>query len=381
MLLEAWPAVRARVPGARLVLVGDGPTEPELRAAAGEGVDLVGPRKDVPDWLAAADVVVAPSRWEGMALTLLEAMATGRSVVATEVAGAGEALGDEAGRIVPIESVPGSPRPSPSDCTIQTWPPTKAARGDGGPSSPTTPDDERPHRRSLRGGSRPGARPIGSRRDSRRSPGAVSETHVPDVGTTRILANTVYRGAADVGSKLISIAFFVVLARQLGESGFGVFVFGLTLASMLTVLAGFGQDQVLTREVARDRSRLDEYFANTVTLKLLLALPVLVFSALVMAAVGVDAETLWVVLLLGIALVAEQLASTCFAVYQAFEQLVYVPVVIITQRLITAAAGIAAVLAGASVIAVSVVYLGGALAAMVLAYVLLADRSPGQVSS
>jgi O-antigen/teichoic acid export membrane protein len=202
----------------------------------------------------------------------------------------------------------------------------------------------------------------------------VSETHVPDVGTRRILANTVYRGAADVGSKLISIAFFVVLARQLGESGFGVFVFGLTLAAMLTVLAGFGQDQVLTREVARDRTRLDEYFANTVALKLALALPVLVVSALVMAAAGVDAETLWVVLLLGIALVAEQLASTCFAVYQAFEQLVYVPVVIITQRLITAVAGIAAVLAGASVVFVSVVYLGGALVAMVLAYVLLVRR-------
>jgi glycosyltransferase involved in cell wall biosynthesis len=106
VLLEAWPEVRARVPGARLVLVGDGPTEPELRAAAGEGVDLVGQRKDVPDWLTAADVVVAPSRWEGMALTLLEAMATGRSVVATDVAGAGEALGENAGRIVPIESVP-----------------------------------------------------------------------------------------------------------------------------------------------------------------------------------------------------------------------------------------------------------------------------------
>ena len=66
---------------------------------------------------------------------------------------------------------------------------------------------------------------------------------MPDVGTSRILANTVYRGAADVGSKLISIAFFVVLARQLGESGFGVFVFGLTLAAVLTVLAGFGQDR------------------------------------------------------------------------------------------------------------------------------------------
>jgi glycosyltransferase involved in cell wall biosynthesis len=56
----------------------------------------------VPDWLAAADVVVAPSRWEGMALVPLEAMACARSVVATDVAGMAEAVPVEAGAIVPL---------------------------------------------------------------------------------------------------------------------------------------------------------------------------------------------------------------------------------------------------------------------------------------
>ena len=51
---------------------------------------------DVRDWLAAATVVVQPSRWEGLAYTVLEAMATARCIVATDVAGMKEALGDEA---------------------------------------------------------------------------------------------------------------------------------------------------------------------------------------------------------------------------------------------------------------------------------------------
>jgi glycosyltransferase involved in cell wall biosynthesis len=105
VLVEAWPTVRARVPEARLVLVGGGPATAELRAAASTGVELVGPRDDVADWLAAADLVVAPSRWEGMSLALLEAMASGRSVVATNVPGVREALGDEAGAVVAPEAV------------------------------------------------------------------------------------------------------------------------------------------------------------------------------------------------------------------------------------------------------------------------------------
>ena len=52
LLLRAWPKVTARVPGAQLVLVGDGPDEAELRVRARslEGVRFVGVRTDVPRW-------------------------------------------------------------------------------------------------------------------------------------------------------------------------------------------------------------------------------------------------------------------------------------------------------------------------------------------
>ncbi len=95
LLLRAWPKVTARVPGAQLVLVGDGPDEAELRARARslEGVRFVGVRTDVPRWLAAANVVVLPSAYEGAALAPMEAMASGRSVVATRVEGIQESFG------------------------------------------------------------------------------------------------------------------------------------------------------------------------------------------------------------------------------------------------------------------------------------------------
>ena len=86
-------------------------------------------------------------------------------------------------------------------------------------------------------------------------------------GARRILANTAYRLLADVGSKLASIAFYVVMARELGAKEFGVFTFGLAFVILTTTLGNFGQDSVLTREVARDHTLLDRYFFNTLALK------------------------------------------------------------------------------------------------------------------
>lgn len=92
VLLRAWPAVRREVPRAHLVLAGAGPDEEALRRAAPEGVTFVGATEDAARWYRAADLVVQPSRWEGMALAPLEAMACGRAVVLTEVGGARESL-------------------------------------------------------------------------------------------------------------------------------------------------------------------------------------------------------------------------------------------------------------------------------------------------
>ncbi|MGW3649073.1 glycosyltransferase [Streptomyces sp. NPDC000878] len=92
VLLRAWGEVAERVPGARLVLVGDGPDAERLRALAPDSVLFAGAVADAVPWYRAADLVVLPSRWEGMALAPLEAMSCGRPVVVTDVDGGRESL-------------------------------------------------------------------------------------------------------------------------------------------------------------------------------------------------------------------------------------------------------------------------------------------------
>jgi O-antigen/teichoic acid export membrane protein len=203
---------------------------------------------------------------------------------------------------------------------------------------------------------------------------AAADGAVRASGTSRILPNTVYRATADVGSKLISVGFFVVMARMLGDQAFGAFTFGLSFAALVTVLAGFGQDAILTREVARDRRRVHEYFANTVAIKLVLALPVMAAAVLGLSLVHIASVTRIVAILISVAVLAELLATTCFAVFQAFERLDFLPVVIIAQRLFTAAVGIGAMAFGAGIEAVAAIYLGGSLLALAIATWLLLRR-------
>ncbi|POX48014.1 glycosyltransferase family 1 protein, partial [Streptomyces sp. Ru71] len=92
VLLAAWDTVTREVPGARLALVGDGPEGASLRSRAPRSVLFPGAVADPLPWYRAADLVVLPSRWEGMALAPLEAMACARPVVVTDVDGARESL-------------------------------------------------------------------------------------------------------------------------------------------------------------------------------------------------------------------------------------------------------------------------------------------------
>jgi glycosyltransferase involved in cell wall biosynthesis len=97
---------RMSTPGVRLRLVGEGPDQAAIESQVrvlglGDRVELAGFHRNPEADLRAADVVVIPSRYDGMALVLLEAMACGAAIVATRVAGC-EAL-EGAGVLIPVE--------------------------------------------------------------------------------------------------------------------------------------------------------------------------------------------------------------------------------------------------------------------------------------
>jgi glycosyltransferase involved in cell wall biosynthesis len=109
--LRAAARIRQALPQARFLVVGDGPLRGQLEDQAaslglGSAIVFCGLRRDIPEVLAAVDLLVFSSRWEGLPVSLLEGMAAACPVVATAVGGIPGVIVDQStGRLVP----PGEP--------------------------------------------------------------------------------------------------------------------------------------------------------------------------------------------------------------------------------------------------------------------------------
>ena len=112
LLLEAWPHVRARLPAARLAIVGDGAGMAGLKALAekldlGSALLLPGAAGDPRPWYAAADLYVLSSTNEGLSNSLMEALSCGLPMVSTRVSGSEDVVGaSDVGVLVPLDDAP-----------------------------------------------------------------------------------------------------------------------------------------------------------------------------------------------------------------------------------------------------------------------------------
>jgi glycosyltransferase involved in cell wall biosynthesis len=106
-LIDAAARIVPQHPDWHFLLIGDGGLRQELQAQVrdlglSDNFHFLGNRHDVPDLLAASDLFVLPSLWEGLPMALIEAMAASKAVVATAVSGTVQVVDpNETGLLVP----------------------------------------------------------------------------------------------------------------------------------------------------------------------------------------------------------------------------------------------------------------------------------------
>jgi O-antigen/teichoic acid export membrane protein len=187
----------------------------------------------------------------------------------------------------------------------------------------------------------------------------------------RIALGTLARLVGEAVGKAASLVFFIVIARELGEEQFGDFVFGMSLSSVLLIIAGLGMQELVGREVAKDARNADDLLWNVIVLKALMMVALLVVIGGVVAVQGRSLESAAAIVIVSLGIGFEYQAGTLYAVFNGRERQHYVATTLIVNRLSTAALGIGAAVLGANLVTIAALFTFGSALGVVTAYWLM----------
>ncbi|HEY0278590.1 MAG TPA: flippase [Solirubrobacterales bacterium] len=175
----------------------------------------------------------------------------------------------------------------------------------------------------------------------------------------RIALGTAVKSIGEVLAKLASVAFYIVIARELGDSDFGNVVFAISLSGVLFSISAFGTDSLVTREVARDDARAEHLLGAVMSLKLLFGFGLLMVMVGIVLIQGYSQEAGTAIVLIGLGVGLETVTKTVYSIFVARGQIHYEAITLILERFIVTAVGIPAVLLGAGLVVVAVIFAAG----------------------
>ncbi len=162
---------------------------------------------------------------------------------------------------------------------------------------------------------------------------------------------------AELAGKVATLVFTIVAARSLGAAGFGAFSYALAFSMLLATLPSWGFDSVLIRRGSADPADLGAALAQTLALRTVLAVPVLVFGGGLGALSRPSTEASVALVLILLATVLDTYGDAGRSAAGALEKRGRTSVALIAQRLSTAVLAIALLGSGSGLVAVAVVYL------------------------
>ncbi|RKQ91782.1 O-antigen/teichoic acid export membrane protein [Solirubrobacter pauli] len=191
-------------------------------------------------------------------------------------------------------------------------------------------------------------------------------------GARTIARNALAVSAAQVLGKLASLGFYVVMARVLGEQGFGAYTFALSLAQLTTVFAGFGIDEWMARTIARDPKTAPRLMTDALVAKSAFGVAGCVAAVVFAVVAGYSGEVQLTVAFLALGALVELYMNIFNATFQGLDDLRWPAAATMLERASIGIIGIVALLAGAGIVVVAAIYLACALAATALVMVRLA---------
>jgi len=157
--------------------------------------------------------------------------------------------------------------------------------------------------------------------------------------TLTLGTSTLYMTIASVGQKIVSFAYFAIIARTIGAENTGKYFFALSFTAMFVVLVDLGLTNVLVREAAKARSRLVEFLSSILGIKIILG--VVSYGAMIalLHILGYDQETKILVYIAGITMLMDSIHITLYGTLRALGNVRYEAIGLVASQVATMVIG------------------------------------------
>lgn len=151
---------------------------------------------------------------------------------------------------------------------------------------------------------------------------------------SKIIKNTTSMVLADIITKLFAIIVIIYLARYLGVEDFGKYNFITTYFSFFMVLATFGLDPVVIKEIAKDKTITDKIINNVLIVRLLTSFVSIILSIIAIKVLNYSGEIVFYVALGSCTMIFQSLSYVYESLFQAYLKMQYYAVSVVLYKLI-----------------------------------------------
>jgi O-antigen/teichoic acid export membrane protein len=162
----------------------------------------------------------------------------------------------------------------------------------------------------------------------------------------RFVENYVFALSADVIQRVSAALLVVWVSRKLGVNEAGIYFLGLSFAILFGQIAYWGLDQLLTREVAREPGRANQFMVNFLVVRAGLAILMLSVLYGIVIGLGYVPHTSRVIMLLGLTILPDSMINICQSVFMAHEQMGYLTLGSLLNGVVRVVAGVLALAGG-----------------------------------
>lgn len=191
----------------------------------------------------------------------------------------------------------------------------------------------------------------------------------------RVLRNSAYNFAAGISQRIGQTITFILVARLLTTEAAGSYKLAITYTSILLTLSLWGLDQLLVREVAKDRSLIGQYLGNFLVLRIVLAVVIWLGFAFILPFFPYEPETKQFILIMTLTIIPASLSNLYQAVWAAFEDMKAYTFVLLIFSVVRVVGGTAVLLKDGILMPIAIIFLIVSMAEM-LTIVWISHRRP-----